>query len=237
MMYSRTFGKTYTTADWREAVKTITKANNEYQAYASMMSQYERMTVSKGIAEKITQYRPLIEAGVIGEFNQAISAFKQARSRVDQEKAKEIIRWDVGKLRDEIQLANLRIDTAFADENPVASISLIYQEAKNSGDIHKMRAAAEAVRGAVLRFPNAPLEIRTAANGAAKQADRELAELRNTPGLEQAHKDAGAAFDALMAKQREMLQVEEAIGGSHAIYMAAAKVTIDRDTGKINIPE
>jgi hypothetical protein len=237
MQYSRGFTGTQAGANWRDALKALQQDKAHYFQNVSLMSPYERLSIETDLRERQGQLRPKVESGLITEWNASIQAFKQARNRVDLEKGREIVRWDAPKLRDNIQLFNLRVEAAVNDLDPINSIQALYQEAKDSGDAHLLRAAAEAVRAAPSKFKGAELEVRTKINGIVKDAERELAEIRTTPGLQQAHEQAEAAFDGMMSKQREMLETEQEIGGSHALYTAAAKVTIDRDTGKIGIQE
>jgi hypothetical protein len=178
--------------------------------------------------------------GVFGVFNNLVDNFQKAHNQARQEKIKEIASWSPSKLRDEMQvvqeLIQARIDANVLEPGQAAGeVEQVYQEAMESGDRYKQRAAAEIARGSLAKVPNAPTEVRMLFNTLGKQAQRDLEGIRQTPEMLKAEEKARDLFDKVQNKANEMDDVEKVIGISQAIFRAKRRVKIDPDTREITI--
>jgi hypothetical protein len=213
MSPSMFFGNASTVNDWRGMLELLKKANAEYTAALPIMTPFERQGIGQSIKEKREQYRKSIEAGVIEQHTEAINNYKAKLSRVEAERRKIINSWDAAKLAPELQVYRLRVDTA-AQQGSREALEAIYQEAKDSGDKYKLRAAVEALQNVNAKIPLTAMDIhgelvRQAGNHLETQAKNDLAALRTSADLEAAYKDTAAAVEAIKAAEKEIYRTAE----------------------------
>ncbi len=220
---------------WRDRLNELKAGKDRFMQYQPIMTQYEQATIAEDLGRKQSQFAPLIIAGMLQEYHQAVSAFEDARKAEARERAAEINRWDSSKLAAEIQLTQARLADLAGLEDPSAVLSGIMQEAEASGDMHKRRAVAEVVRASLAKMGGADMDNRRGVNRVAKQAEQVLNELRTTEAMQKANQEASQAFDAIWSKQREMESVEDVIGKSIEFQRAWGRVQVDHSTGEITV--
>jgi len=220
---------------WRERYNELKAGQDRLRAYLGIMTPYEQETVAEDLRQKRDMNTPYIIRGIVQEYHQAVNAFEDARKAEIRERRDEIMRWDSGKLASEIQLTQARLADLAGVDNPGSVVDSLMQEAEASGDLHKRRAVAEVVRSALAKMGGSDMDDRRGVNRVAKQAEQALAELRTTEGMQKANQEASQAFDAIQAKYREMLSVEEVVGKSVEFQRAWSRVQIDQSTGKVDI--
>jgi len=108
----------------------------------------------------------------------------------------------------------MRIDAAAKTGN-LDSLQAIYQEAQESGDRVKLRAAAEALQNVTAKIPADAQyhgkSMRRTANTIEKQAARDLRQLQTSPELQEAHQAAAQAVQMLDDARRQMVNANDAI--------------------------
>jgi hypothetical protein len=157
-----------------------------------------------------------VGAQLIGEFKAHIAHYKSAQAKVQEERAKEANRFDTARLNQELQLIQTRVKLAMEGETnlldagnvPIsARLQAVYDEAMQSGDIHRQRAAVE-----VLKATSAHGQERIAVNALAKSAERAERDLRQTEATRTAAQDLQGAADALEAKRAHLDKTSQLLG-------------------------
>jgi len=220
---------------WRDQLKELSDGQKHAQAYADIMTPYERIMAGDALQKKLNAVRPNVIRGMVQEWHAAADALDAAMKDEIRERQAEIKRWDAGKLAGEMALVQAQLEGLDRADEPGKVIGAILHEAKLSGDLHKQRAAAEVIRSALGKVAGGDLEKRREVNLAAKEAERMLEDVRTTEGMQKAGKAASDAFDAVQAKAREMEFTEGIIGKSVEFQRAWRRVNIDPDTGKIEV--
>lgn len=245
----RYFGRT-SLADWRAAVKLIEAQRAEIRENSNIMSEYERLSHRREIEDTVAEWGSVIFAGISREYTTALEAFAKTKQDIDKAKMREIARWESGRLREEMDLLNMRVnmalkprDAVFGGAKPAQEISALYQEALESGDPVKKRAAAEIMKGLTDRVSNLDQDTRLLVNRVSKQAEADLTQLRTTEDLQrsiQAHQEAWSQVAQIWDEMRTVGQVIEGedpagimAGGAYA--KALRRVQIDRMTGTIQV--
>jgi hypothetical protein len=200
------------------------------------MTPYELMMASEEAIETAKRYKPLVEQGVIGEYNATVDAFERARAREVEEYHKEVASWDTGKLKEQMDFTRAMLENALQSDDPAAEIQQLKQEAEATGDRHRIRGTLEMLRTAVSKMPTDDLDKRRVINLVAKEAEGALKELRRSPGMVEAHDQAVDAFGKVLAQEKHMEEAERVIGPSGPIYSAKLRVKIDPQRGIIVLP-
>ncbi len=171
---------------WREAVAEIQKLDAEFWRNISIMTPYEQGMVSELLNRTRAEYRGMIEGGAIGEFNAAIQEYQSAQAPIwtGQGRMKSIL-GILSRLKNEMELVEMRANQVLSGDNPAGELEALRQEAAQSGDKHKIRASLEVTRGALSKIP-ADHPDRMKVNRLAKEAGRELEELRTSDGIKAA---------------------------------------------------
>ena len=202
-------------ATWQEAVKQLDEAKRQFNKLHGIMTPLEIKFVRQELSEAREKYRQAIENGVIGEHAAAIENFKAKLARVEEEKRAVTNSWNAAELGAQMQVYQKLVENA-AGNADLGSLQTIYQEAKDSGDKYKIRAAAVAIQSASARTPAGAQDthgedIRRAVNLMRKQATRDLEALTNSPDLETAHQAAAEAVEVLNQAKRQIVSAAEAM--------------------------
>jgi hypothetical protein len=207
-MIHRTFQQMRTGGDWRARRDQFAEALEVSSKSMSKMSQFEQETVS----QELLSWKDNEGRRVLGEameyYHSTLDHFRDKQSRVERERTREIARWDAGKLAPEMQVFSMRVENAVYSHNPGLELEEVYAEAKQSGDIYKLRAAADALKRVEKQSANLPIEVRTHLNRTARTAQQDLAEIRTTPELATALTEAEQAFNQAMQARDELQKTD-----------------------------
>jgi parvulin-like peptidyl-prolyl isomerase len=216
-------GAYQTQKSWLDHLEELKAARDEFRMYAGIMTQYEQSVIQRDIDARRAQAQPIIEAGILGEFQAAVAGYQAAQANLKQAKLAEARRFDTIKLKGEIEAVKALVDLALSSTSPAFGfghgvskadhLKAIYQEAQESGDLLKRRAAAEVLRG--INPEGMTPEVRMEINHLTHQAERDLNSLRTTEGMTQAEAARLAAQDKV-AESVEGVKITHAIldGGS-----------------------
>lgn len=211
-----------TPKDWRDMVKTVKDAKIEMARAWNIMTQYEQMSIQESIYAQREQYRPSIEAGILGGLKPAQKNLEAALKNVEAEQRKITNSWEAPRLAAEMQVASMRIDQAAkadAGRFDLAAVQAIYREAQDSGDRYKQRAAAEAMQSLVSKVPAGSStdphggDILLTVNRMAKQAGRDLEALKTSEGLVKAQTVADARVNEYKLARRTSTEAAEILDG------------------------
>ncbi len=189
--------------NWRDSLSMLQKAREKFQQRQMIMTQYEQLDAQEAIKEFKDQAYPSITAGITAEFHAAIDGYQVAVKQYREAVSLEINRWDVSKLTaartdilQRVDLAGRQSDNPFTGGSDSAGkLAAIYQEAKASGDIVKMRAAGEVITGLKQTHEIISLQVK---------AKADLETLRVIPEMVQAAGAIDAAHNALVQKHSEL---------------------------------
>ena len=231
--------------DWEAEIKA---AYDELRLHGHEMSEYERNVISREIKKRQDELIPIVGAQVIGEYKQSIEKFKAAEAAIQTERAKEINRFDSAKFVNELQAMTTRVNMTVqhtanpaTKEAPVSKrLEDIFDEAIQSGDIHKQRAALEVLKNIPL---SGTAEERMKINQLSKNAERAEQQFRQTEGTLKAHEARQAALTELDERREKLNKVSTVLGMGAADdplnfnFFAKAYKQVQRDpsTGEIKI--
>lgn len=196
---------------WRARAAHLRALRDEYDRNWTIMTPYEQQKALEAIAAAHRANEPTIKAGALQEWNASVETLRERLRAVDVARALEIARWSPAKLRDEMQVAAMLADNAIA-AGDYDRLNEIFQEAKQSGDEYKIRAACETMRGALGKVPNADLETRMKVNRLKSQAEQDLAGLRTTQKLQDAHAAASQAVENIRQARETLYEAAAALG-------------------------
>jgi hypothetical protein len=202
--------------DWEAEIKA---AFTELSLHGHEMSEYERNVIGREIKRRQEELIPIIGAKVISEYKQSIEKFKAAEATIQAERTKEINRFDSSKYNAEFQAISSRIKMTLdhpknindATEKSVSKrLEEIYNEAIQSGDIHKQRAAVEILKD--IPIVGSQQEERIRVNNLAKTAAAKEAEIRQTEGIVKAQQARHAALLELDERHEKLNKVSVILG-------------------------
>lgn len=192
---------------------------------APIMTEYERVSAERAYMAKKERLYPEIVQGAREMMSAAISKYKSAQASGASAKKYELARWDSARLSNEMRVTEQLVSAAlkvgsnpFTGETPVKALEQIYREAMASGDIHEMRGCCEVMRAALagVSASGAPQEVRLAANRLAQEAERQLEELRETPGMKAAALELSEATVALLEVREQVCEISKTLDGIRA---------------------
>lgn len=161
--------------------------------------------------------------GVLAEYDGAIQAYQRTEQATRQAVAREISRWDPTAVLGHMNLYQEQVNQILASKAPDAGdqLATLYQEAKNSGDSVRLRAAGEVFKAMIEKVPGgAPLAVRTAAGHLERQAAADLQELRQSDDLRAARTAQQDAWQALVGTREELRQAGATLGEDPAYIYA-----------------
>ena len=218
------YGNAQQPANWIDMSFDLKAAREELRANESIMTPYERSVILHSIEEKKERYYPTILKGVTDQVNRFIGEYKDVKAKIAQEHAREIARWDTGRLNAEMQayqmFVNQAIDAASMSntgftKGPDAAerIQGLWAEAKASGDIYKQRALTEILTAASGRFGAIPKESASRVSVLAKEAQANLAAIRETEGIRAARDEERKVVEGLMIARDAAYDVGQNVMG------------------------
>lgn len=201
---------------WRDKLEIVRTARSQYKQNENIMTAYEKLLVGKDIAEKQNLLESTILAGALQEWHSVCDEAADALAKVEKAKSKEAARWDAGKMTSEMQMINMLVDQTLApsglDSDSLPKLQAIYQDAKISGDQHRIRAAAEVFSGLLGHKIGNDFEQRKQANRLAQIANDDARAVRSMPELENANKEAMEAFERANNARAMLFDVDSALG-------------------------
>ena len=195
--------------DWLAKLNQIKEARSEYNKIERILTPYERQTIFGNIKADAEANYSRVYQGVKARLDAAVGNYKAAAAKRAAAIAKEINSWDAGKLNDELQAFQMRVNMElgkkdvqgiFSGQPAAARIEALYQEALASGDRYKMRAAAEVLRAADVE--KLPSEQQMQVQLLARAASDNLEALRNTDDIQNAIDQENAAIKQMQDAQR-----------------------------------
>lgn len=198
--------------NWRDAADQLRAAQKKYSENFMWMTVYEQQENGRLLKVARDQLHGVIENGAAGELDAAIAGFKAAQADVKKARQREINSYDAGKLAAELQVVNARVDVALKSQDPVAGLTAIKNDAVNSGDRVKQRAAYEVLAGAIDRLPTTNSDIRLHVNRVSVGAARDLAALRDTEEYNRAVTQAESAFQDMIVAHRQLVGTAQLLG-------------------------
>lgn len=223
---------------WMDALEEIKDLREEYQRNAQIMTPYERQAVESYIGQRRRANRDQIARGMVQAFNVQVATYEAAKKRIEDERRKEINRWDPGRLTAEMQLAEMRVKAIMArnsrpGDDPTGELAAVFAEARESGDQHKQRAAAEVMAGALGAARTDDPTARMRLNRIAQQAHQALQEIRITPGMLEAEQVRETAEGQLLDLHRGLDRTAQILGYGDAMRahgpLSSAYERLNRD--------
>ena len=185
-----------------------------------MATPLEYKQMSENYKEAKEEHYQYIVSGAVGEFDQSIDNLRHATLKVQQERAREINRWDSQKLLAEMNLSEKRVSQVLSIKpdpfgvNPAMppQVSEILTEARASGDPHKLRATLEVLK-TLDQLPGENHEIKLELNIIAGHAKRQLEQIRVTPELTAALDERERKIDEMQVKHEQLKQLSLELTG------------------------
>ena len=237
--------------DWLAKLNQIKEARSEYNKIERILTPYERQTIFGNIKADAEANYSRVYNGVKARLDAAVGNYKAAAAKRAAAIAKEINSWDAGKLNDELQAFQMRVNMEvdkkdvqgmFSGQSAASSIERLYQEALASGDRYKMRAAAEVLRAADVE--KLPSEQQMQVQLLARAASDNLEALRNTDDIQNAIDQENAAIKQMQDEQKFVREAAEVMfdeGGQifgrdvSNFGKLASTIKFEREAGNVKI--
>lgn len=237
--------------DWLAKLNQIKEARSEYNKIERILTPYERQTIFGNIKADAEANYSRVYQGVKARLDAAVGNYKAAAAKRAAAIAKEINSWDAGKLNDELQAFQTRVNMElgkkdvqgiFSGQSAASSIERLYQEALASGDRYKMRAAAEVLRAA--NVEKLPSEQQMQVQLLARAASDNLEALRNTDDIQNAIDQENAAIKQMQDEQKFVREAAEVMfdeGGQifgrdvSNFGKLASTIKFEREAGNVKI--
>ena len=241
----------YNGNDWLSKLNQIKEARSEYNKIERILTPYERQTIFGNIKADAEANYSRVYNGVKARLDAAVGNYKAAAAKRAAAIAKEINSWDAGKLNDELQAFQTRVNMElgkkdvqgiFSGQPAAARIEALYQEALASGDRYKMRAAAEVLRAA--NVEKLPSEQQMQVQLLARAASDNLEALRNTDDIQNAIDQENAAIKQMQDEQKFVREAAEVMfdeGGQifgrdvSSFGKLASTIKFEREAGNVKI--
>jgi type IV secretory pathway VirB10-like protein len=175
------------------------------------MSQFERDTIGKEFEGFIVGQGKQILKQALEEYHVSLDQYRARIANVRKVRMQEMSRWDPRQLAPEMQVFSMRVENALYAPDPGQELRAIYSEAKESGDVYKLRACADALGKVGRASAGMPVETMLEVNRVAKRAAADVAEARSTPELQSAHKAAEEAFNQAMDARNELTKTDRIV--------------------------
>lgn len=226
-MYSR-FGTTQP-KDWRDSIKELKAAMDELNQYETIMTPYERETISRSIKSRREVVIPGVQPQIIAEWKAGIARYQEKDAAIGRERVKELNRWDNGRLGAEIGAVKTLVELALSGANSHSlgggtgqvfpQLTRLFKDAMDSGDMYKQRAAAEVFASMENIQLRSDLTDRAAVHGLVTRAKEVMPEIRVTDGMLAALDERDAAVESLRQLKGELDDASVALGWGKAAEM------------------
>ena len=208
---------------WKDALNNYQAEVNKARQYDSILTPFERISLGEYLQGlKDETYRKVIPA-VTQEFIQAKENYKVHDSALQNAKAKEINRWDAGKLNAEMDLTKSRLESILRSnqsypEKKIQIESLI-KESNESGDITKQRATAERLLNIADHVEGSAID-KMEFNRFSAHAKRMIEEIRTTDEIKNSNEKLKVAANELHEMRKVLDEVANVFhgGNSHAAW-------------------
>jgi len=205
---------------WKGSFIEIARARAQYNKDYQVMTDYERMANLRHITERQHVVEQSIIAGTLAEVRAADAVVNDAFRAVQEAKAAETRRWDGTKLAGEMAVYGelvKRAVLAAGGPGPEASaaVKVIYDDARQSGDQHKARAAAEVITGLEHQFKTGSMDVDLPMVTLSKAAQQDLKAIRRIPQMDAAEVKRLEAQKAVGAAIVLVKEVDAGLGYTH----------------------
>lgn len=250
----RAFANSQYMPTWKDRLTVIRKARAELRQYEAIMTPYEKQSISRSIQEQVQRDYHIIFQGAADELNQHISSYQEAARKLERARAAEIASWDSSRLGTEMNTFQMLVDQVLGSgakmpgfssgPDAAARLTKLYQEAKDSGDRYKLRAAAEVMQGIRGRVTKGtPIEQAAALGGLARQAESDIEDIRFPDSLLDALDEKQQAATALLQERDAIAEIAEvmgenpqvAFGNSGDLVKLIRRVQQDRQSGEVQV--
>jgi hypothetical protein len=197
--------------NWRQQRDQFGEALKNARRNSDKMSQFERDTIGQELKDFTEGLGKQILSKALEEYHGKLDDYRKKEAEVRKARMKEMSRWDPRQLAPEMQVMEMRVENAVYARDPGAELRAVYAEAKESGDVYKLRAAADALHKVERTGAFLPPEVMLEVNRVAQKAQRDLNDARITPELETAHKAAEEAFNQAMDARNELTKTDRIV--------------------------
>ncbi len=196
---------------WIDQLISIRALREELAKYGGMMDPYARSVITREIASKVDAVRPAAVNGALADWRGTIQKYQDARAKFEQARQKEADSYDAGKLAGEINLLQTMIGLNSKQASPFKKqpdgLQKIYQDAANSADKHRRRAAAELFAAMDGGKDLAMVEL-------VRKAKNDLATMLDTPEVKQAAQGVIDGLNELESCREYVTNVADILGES-----------------------
>jgi hypothetical protein len=207
-MYNNFSSNETSNKPWRDQLDYFLDEKSRFSKQNPIMTQFERMSVKEGLDMIQAKIKPSVVTGALSEFEAKINNFRAASTNTAKAIGTEIMRWDAKKLSDEIQLTTSEVTEALKTPfNPISGESKlgrmqgIVEQALQSGDMYKIRAAATCVRNAADKVDHSD---RLQMTMLTRAVETQLENIRKTPEIDRAIEEQNKATRELQDARDEL---------------------------------
>jgi hypothetical protein len=222
-MYGSRFNSSYErkSTNWKDSLNHYRGEVNKAKEYDSILTPFERISLGEYLQELSQKTQIEVIPAVTQEFVKAKENYKIRESALQNEKAKEINRWDAGKLNAEMDLTKSRLESILRSnlsypEKKIEIESLI-KEANESGDITKQRATAERLLNIADHVEGSALD-KMEYNRYSNQAKKMIEDIRTTEEIKTSNESLKTAAEELLGKRKELDSIAQTFYGDHAYF-------------------
>jgi hypothetical protein len=204
---------------WKDKIQEYRDQSAKLSEKSFMMTPMEINTVGEWLADLKDRIYEVAIPGAVQEFNEAKQNYTMRDSMFKHAKEREIQRWDGVKLAGEMQVAEMRLKSILKsnlrNDEKKAQMEALFNEAKSSADITKLRAMAETLQSVTSDFQGDTLE-KMVINRISQEAAKTLNNLRVTDEMIEAAEHRQLAADDLAAKRDQLDEVANFFHGGNA---------------------
>lgn len=205
--------------NWKDALSEFKAEFAKGLQYENLLTPMEKITLGEYLVDLKEQTRAKVIPGAVNEFNLAKANYVMRDGMVRGAKARAEARFDSAQLAGAASMAKMRIETVLRsnkDNNTKrAEIAALFNEAKSSQDLTKIRGTAEALVNITNNISGDPME-KMAFNRFSQDAEKVLREINTTPEIIQAEQNKQAAANELAQTRDQMDEIANLFHGGNA---------------------
>ena len=224
---------------WRDALAQVKRAVDKKAKYSQIASNLENLWMQEEIDQARQRHARIIADNVYGQNIVAIEGYKNAIAATNKAQAAALNRFDPAKLAAEMTVFQMRVNNALKSAGTSGGgysgagveggmgggtiaqrLEALANEAKASGDIHKMRAwgeVATSLETVELKDQN----DRQTAFHLANSAHDDLRALTVTPETQAAQQAERAAYEGLIQVRNETKEIGRIMGATPVLWIKA----------------